>query len=143
MSTPLRRLMLVTDISLLAYWSLTALAAAGVIGLPSDWLFSDYHNPIVVAWNWSFLPLDVILSVAGLTSVRLAVGKDARWQRYALISLSLTFCAGVMAISFWAIRGEFDPIWWGFNLYLILWPLPFLLTSPSWSQTAPNGARGG
>jgi hypothetical protein len=143
MSTPLRRLMLVTDISLLAYWSLTALAAAGVIGLPSDWLFSDYHNPIVVAWNWSFLPLDVILSVAGLTSVRLAVRKDARWQHYALISLSLTFCAGLMAISFWTIRGEFDPVWWGFNLYLVLWPLPFLLTSSSWSQTAPNGLRGG
>jgi Family of unknown function (DUF5360) len=143
MSMPLRGLMLVTDIGLLAYWSLTALAAAGVIGLPSDRLFSDYHNPLVVAWNWSFLPLDVILSLAGLVSVRLAMRKDARWQHYALISLSLTVCAGLMAISFWAIRGEFDPVWWSFNLYLMLWPLPFLLASSSWSQMVPNGARDG
>jgi hypothetical protein len=133
MSISLRLLMLVTDIGLLSYWLLTALAAAGLIGLPSEWLFSDYHNPIVVAWNWSFLPLDIILSITGLLSVRLAARNDARWLPCALISLSLTVCAGLMAISFWAIRGEFDPVWWGFNLFLMLWPLPFLL-----ALTAPG-----
>jgi hypothetical protein len=133
MSMPLRLLMLVTDIGLLSYWLLTALAAVGLIGLPSEWLFSDYHSPIVVAWNWSFLPLDIILSIAGLLSVRLAARNDARWLYCTVISLSLTVCAGLMAISFWAIRGEFDPVWWGFNLFLMLWPLPFLL-----ALTAPG-----
>ena len=143
MSAPLRRLMLVTDIGLLTYWSLTALAAAGVIVFPPDWLFSDYHNDLVFAWNCSFFPLDVLLSVAGLASVHLAGRKDARWQHYAIISLSLTACAGLMAISFWVIRGEFDPVWWGFNLYLILWPLPFLLAGASLTPTMPHPARGG
>ena len=131
MIMPLKCLMLATDVGLLTYWLATAFAAIGVIGLPSDWLFSDYHNPLVVAWNWSFLPLDIILSVTGLISVRLASRNNTRWQHYALISLSLTVSAGLMAISFWAIRGEFDPVWWSFNLYLMLWPLPFLL-SQSW-----------
>ena len=133
MSLSLRLLMLVTDIGLLTYWLLTALAAFGLIGLPSEWWFSDYHNPIVVAWNWSFLPLDIILSITGLLSVRLAARNDARWLPCTLISLSLTVCAGLMAISFWAIRGEFDAVWWGCNLFLMLWPLPFLL-----ALTAPG-----
>ena len=42
------------------------------------------------------------------------------------MSLSLTFCAGLMAISFWAIRGDFDPTWWGVNLALMIWPLFYL-----------------
>jgi len=143
MSAPLRLLMLVTDIGLLTYWSLTALAAAGVIHLPPDWLFSDYLNPLIVAWNWSFLPLDVLLSVVGIASVRLAARNDPRWQHYAIISLSLTVCSGLMAVSFWAIRGDFDPIWWGFNLYLMLWPLPFLLARAPMTPTAPDRAPGG
>jgi Family of unknown function (DUF5360) len=121
-------LLLATDVGLLTYWLLTALIALGAVGLPPEWLFSDYHNPMLVAWNWSFLPLDIILSITGLTSVRLAARQDDRWQRYAVVSLSLTVCAGLMAISFWAIRLQFDPVWWGFNLYLLLWPLPFLLS---------------
>ncbi|MEI6573450.1 MAG: DUF5360 family protein [Alphaproteobacteria bacterium] len=143
MSASLRRLMLITDLGLLTYWSLTALAAAGVVALPPAWLFSDYHSPLVVAWNWSFFPLDMLLSVAGLASVRLAVRNDARWQHYAIISLSLTACAGLMAISFWLIRGEFDPVWWSFNFFLMLWPLPFLLAGISLTPTMPHPARGG
>jgi Family of unknown function (DUF5360) len=128
MSKPLGLLLLATDVGLLTYWLVTALATARAVRLPPEWLFSDYHNPVIVAWNWSFLPLDIVLSITGLTSVRLAAHQDDRWQRYAVISLSLTVCAGLMAISFWAIRLEFDLVWWGFNLYLLLWPLLFLLS---------------
>jgi hypothetical protein len=126
MSQSLRMLMLVTDVGLLGYWALTALAVTGYIGLPSEWLFSDYHNPVIVVWNWSFLPLDFAVSITGLTSVQLAARNDERWTHYAVISLSLTACAGLMAVSFWAIRLEFNPVWWIFNLYLLFWPLPFL-----------------
>jgi hypothetical protein len=133
MSPLLRRLMFATDISLLAYWFLTACAAAGLVAVPADWLFPHYNDPLVVAWNWSFLPLDLVLSIAGLRSVQLAARKDDRLRHYAFVSLSLTVCAGLMALSFWAIQREFDPIWWGLNLYLMLWPLPFL--RPSGTQT--------
>jgi Family of unknown function (DUF5360) len=126
MSRSLRHLLLATDLGLLIYWSLTALVAMGAAWLPPELLFSDYYDPIVVAWNWSFLPLDIALSLAGLNGVRLAARQDERWRHYALVSLALTSSAGLMAISFWAIRLQFDPVWWGFNLYLLLWPLPFL-----------------
>ena len=46
------------------------------------------------------------------------------------VSLSLMFCAGLMAISFWAIRGSYDLFWWGVNLWLILlslWALGYKL----------------
>lgn len=132
MNSSLRLLILLTDCGLVAYWLVTILSVLGLIDLPPDLLFSDYDNPIVVAWNWSFFPLDIVLSVVGLVGVRLAAQNDPRWWHWTIISLSLTVCAGLMAVSFWAIRGDFDPVWWGFNLYLILWPLPFLL-----SRTAP------
>ena len=126
MSPVLKRLMLATDIGLLGYWAATALAALGLVNLPPEWLYSDYHNAQTVAWNWSFLPLDVMLSAFGLASVRLAGHGNAGWQRLALVSLALTSCAGLMAVSFWAIRGEFDPAWWAVNLFLLMWPLPYL-----------------
>jgi hypothetical protein len=44
----------------------------------------------------------------------------------AAFSLALTFCAGFMAICFWAIRLDFDPSWWGAYLFLTIWPLFFL-----------------
>jgi hypothetical protein len=32
-----------------------------------------------------------------------------------------------MAISYWTLTGDFDPSWWIPNLFLMLWPLPFLI----------------
>jgi hypothetical protein len=40
-----------TDLGFIAYWLITALKL-----LPAEGLFNDYINPILVAWNWSFLP---------------------------------------------------------------------------------------
>lgn len=127
MSRALKLLMLITDAGLLSYWCVTAIAAAGVIKIAPEFLFADYSNALVAAWNWSFMPIDVVLSFAGLTSVRLASRDDDRWRHWATISLSLTMCAGLMAISFWTIRADFEPAWWLPNIFLIVWPVPFLL----------------
>lgn len=119
--------MLTTDIGMLLYWSVTALMALSVINVPGDWLFKDYHDPMVMAWNWSFLPLDLALSFTGLWALRLEQRNDPAWKIWAAVSMSLTFCAGLMAISYWLIAGDFDAAWWVPNLFLLLWPVPFLL----------------
>jgi hypothetical protein len=122
----LKTSLLITDVGFLLYWALTALAAAGAIHIPAEYLYSDYDDPLVVAWNWSFMPLDVILSIAGIAAVSLHRAGNRSWRGLAVVSLALTFCAGLMAISFWAIRGDFDPTWWGVNLALTVWPLFYL-----------------
>lgn len=112
-----KTLMLATDLGFAAYWLVTAL---GII--PAAYLFKDYHDPFMVSWNWSFLPIDLLASASGLAGVALG----SRGRRLADVSLALTFCAGGMALSFWAMRGDFDPAWWLANGFLAAWPLPFL-----------------
>lgn len=111
---------LITDIGFILYWLITLLHV-----IPENLLFKDYTNPILVAWNWSFFPLDIAISVTGLTSLFLHAKKKPVWRKLALISLVLTFCSGLQAISFWAIRADFDIMWWGFNLYLF-YPIFFM-----------------
>jgi Family of unknown function (DUF5360) len=82
----LRVLFLITDIGFILYWLITLI---GVI--PATYLFKDYHNPILSAWNWSFLPLDLMVSFSGLWSLRLMSKADTRWKNLALVSLVLTF----------------------------------------------------
>ena len=109
---------LVVDISFIVYWLVSALHL-----IPQAWAFKDYTNPIVRAWNWSFLPLDLMISFTGITSVLLARRADRRWMAAALISLTLTFASGLLALSFWALRSEFDISWWTPNLVLMIYPL--------------------
>ena len=118
--------MIATDIGLLSYWALSALLALHLLPAPESWLYAGYHDAAIVAWNWSFLPLDVLLSVLGIAAVSADARGCAEGAALSQISLSLTFCAGFMALSFWAIRCEFDPVWWGVNLFLAVWPVPFL-----------------
>lgn len=110
----------IVDVGFVAYWGITL---AGVI--PSEYLFKDYENPILQAWNWSFLPLDLLISASGLTSVALA-RRRRTWRPWALISLVLTVCSGLQAIAFWVLRADFDPSWWAPNLLLLLYPLAFI-----------------
>lgn len=117
---------LVTDLGLIAYWSISLPLLLGFDVVPRAWLFKDYHDPIVYAWNWSFFPLDMVLSACGLLALRRHARGDASWRPLAAFSLALTFCAGLMAISFWAIRLDFDPAWWAANLFLAVWPCFFL-----------------
>lgn len=122
-----RRLMFFTDIGMLAYWAITALMALGLLSLPPEWLFKDYDDPRVVAWNWSFLPIDLAFSLTGLWALRCERAGQPEWKIWATVSLTLTFCAGIMAISYWTLTGDFDPSWWIPNLFLMFWPLPFLV----------------
>jgi hypothetical protein len=117
----LRVFFLVTDVGFIVYWAVTLLHA-----IPQEWLFKDYTDPVMVAWNWSFFPLDMAISASGLTCLWLRSRANPRWQKLALISLTLTFCSGLMAISFWALRGDFDPAWWAVNAYLLVYPLFFI-----------------
>lgn len=109
------------DIGFIVYWLVTLL---GVI--PNEYLFNDYLNPILVAWNWSFLPLDLLISATGLWSLYLWRQNDSRWRPFALISLVLTSCSGLQAVAFWTIRGDFDVWWWLPNVILLFYPLFFI-----------------
>ena len=117
--------LIATDLAMLTYWAVTAAKAVGWVDLPAEWLYSNAHDPVVVAWNWSFFPLDLVFSVTGLTAAWLYRRGHAGWQVLVPVSLVLTWCAGFMALSFWAIRLEFDPAWWAANLFLVLWPMAF------------------
>ena len=118
--------MSVVDALMLLYWGVTALAAAGVVALPPALLYKGYNDPLLVAWNWSFMPLDVAFALTGLASVRRAARGDRGWRELAIVSLTLTMCAGGMAIGFWALTGDFDPAWWLPNLVLLLGPMIWL-----------------
>ncbi|OYU16424.1 MAG: hypothetical protein CFE37_01600 [Alphaproteobacteria bacterium PA4] len=125
MPAGLRRAMAVTDGLMLLYWLLTALVAFGLLHVPSDYLYRGYDDPLLVAWNWSFMPLDIAFSLLGLWALhraRLGLG----WRGPAIVSLTLTMCAGGMAIAFWTLVGDFNLSWWLPNLALLLWPLAWL-----------------
>lgn len=121
-----RWLMAITDFGMLTYWVVTALMAMSILSIPGEYLFKNYDDPQVMAWNWSFLPLDVLFSLSGLWALRLEKRGDPNWRNWALVSLTLTVCAGLMAISYWVLVRDFDPNWWLPNLFLMLWPLPYI-----------------
>jgi hypothetical protein len=114
--------MVTTDLGFIAYWSVTAFGL-----LPPDLAYSDYTDPRVVAWNWSFFPLDIVVSATGLTSLWLLHRRNPAWHGLMVASLSLTAASGLLAISYWVVRSEFDPAWWGPNLFLLLYPVPALV----------------
>lgn len=101
-----------TDLGFIFYWVATA---AGVLSVGGDQTVSD--------WNWSFLGLDLIAISTGLGSVFLARAGHSAAHGLMVVSLALTSAAGLMAVNFWAIRGEFDPAWWIPNVWLFLFPV--------------------
>ncbi len=113
--------MLMTDIGFLIYWAATFLK-----WIPKSYVYQDYNNPLLVAWNLSFLPLDLFISVTGLMSVALWRKRRPAWKPLALISMVLTFCSGLQAIAFWSFRVDFDLVWWVPNLFLMLYPCVFI-----------------
>ncbi len=60
----LRFNLLVTDIGFLLYWFMSAFGL-----LPEASLYKDSANPILVAWNWSFAPVDLAASVTGIVAL--------------------------------------------------------------------------
>lgn len=117
----LRPIFLAVDFGFIAYWLVTALQL-----LPAEWLYQDHGDPLMVAWNWSFAPLDLAVSVTGLWSLRLWNRRDPRHVRLALVSLALTSASGFQAISFWVARCDFNLWWWAPNLFLLLYPWYFI-----------------
>ena len=126
MSAALRIALTVTDVLFIAYWSLAALDAAGVLAIPEALLYAHAHDPRVVAWNWSFFPLDLAFSLTGLAAVAASRRDAPIWRPLALVSLVLTMVAGGMAVGYWTLLGEYDPAWFLPNLLLLLWPIFFL-----------------
>ena len=119
----------IVDLGFVLYWVITLFHL-----IPPPLLFKDYANPILSAWNWSFLPLDLLISTTGLLSLWRYRCHDPQWRTFALLSLALTFCSGLQAIAFWSIRGDFDLVWWAPNLFLLLYPLFFIHTI-GWRHT--------
>ncbi|MDP1738287.1 MAG: DUF5360 family protein [Caulobacter sp.] len=118
--------LVVTDWLFIVYWTASGLDKLGLVRIPADLLYANAHDPQVVAWNWSFFPLDIAFSVIGLAAVAASRRGKAIWRPLALISLILTMVAGSMAVAYWSLLGEFDPAWFLPNLALLLWPLAFL-----------------
>ena len=116
----------ITDLLFLTYWALSGLDAVGLIELPDSLMYAGHDQPRVVAWNWSFLPLDLAFSILGLMAVACARRGSGLWRPLALMSLTCTMIAGGMAVGYWTLLGEFDPGWFLPNLALLLWPLLFL-----------------
>ncbi len=121
LSKTLKGLFLFTDIGFILYWVVTALAL-----IPKEYLYKDYTNELLVVWNWSFFPLDILISITGMYSLYLHNHMNVKWRSFALISLILTFCSGLQAIVFWIMKSDFDIMWWAPNLYLMLYPLFFI-----------------
>ncbi|MGH3146903.1 MAG: DUF5360 family protein [Rubrobacter sp.] len=117
----LKPLLLITDLGFVAYWSVIALDL-----VPAAYMFADYHDPALVAWNWSFLLLDLLVSATGLTGLWLRRKGLPSWRGVVLVSLVLTSCAGLQAVSFWALRGDFELAWWLPNLFLLFY-LPYFV----------------
>ena len=114
-------LMLGTDIGFVLYWLITVFHL-----IPAELLFRDYTNPILVHWNWSFLPLDLLISATGLTALWLYRKQNPVWRIPAIVSLTLTSVSGLQAIAFWLFAQDFNMTWWAPNLFLLLYPLFFL-----------------
>jgi len=117
----LKYIFLLVDIGFILYWVITVMNV-----IPPEYLYSDYNNPMMVDWNWSFLPLDLCISFTGLMSVFLFNKDNETWKKWALVSLVLTFTSGLQAIAFWTIRLDFDVTWWLFNGFLLVYPLFYI-----------------
>lgn len=104
--------MLWTDVGFLGYWVVTSI---GLVSVGGGQLMSD--------WNWSFLGLDLVAIGTGLASLYLARRSNASANALMIVSLALTGAAGLMALNFWVLRGEFDLAWWLPNLWLMFFPL--------------------
>jgi hypothetical protein len=117
----LKYFFLIIDITVIIYWSITALHL-----IPAEYLYNDYKNPMLVNWNWSFFPLDILIPITGLYSVYLDKRKNQKWIPYAFISLILTSISGLQAISYWYLAKDYELSWWLPNLFLLIYPLFFI-----------------
>lgn len=116
-SRGLKRTMFLTDLGFLTYWVLVSI---GVISVGKEGTLLD--------WNWSFFGLDMLAIFIGLGSLIAARRGSPLATQLIIVSLTLTSAAGLMAVSFYLIRLEFDPAWWIPNLWLLLFPIVGLIS---------------
>lgn len=107
-----------TEIAMLLYWILAGALVLNVVSIDPSLMYSDYQNPLVVAWNWSFFPIDIAFAVIGLAARYVPMSGELRFKLQITASV-LMFCAGLMAISFWTITGDFSLTWWVMNIWLM------------------------
>jgi len=112
-----KTVLLTIDFGFIFYWLLIALNL-----IPHEWVFQNYDDPNVRAWNWSFLPLDIAASITGFMGIK---GKGN--LALLVMSSTLTMVAGGMALAFWGIQGFFNLGWWLPNLFLFVAGLIFLV----------------
>lgn len=110
-------LLLATHTGIILYW------AAVLTDLFPQSMRRDYSNAVVQAWNLSFLPLDVTAALAVYLGLYLASRGRASADRILMAGLTLTFCAGIMAISFWSFYCDFSLFWWSMNAWLMIVPV--------------------
>ena len=87
MSRTLMNFILVTDIVFMTYWTFATLMLIGFVNIPPEYMYANYGDARVVAWNWSFFPLDVLFSIFGFWAVKKARDGDPIWKPLAIISL--------------------------------------------------------
>jgi hypothetical protein len=115
----------ITEVLMILYWIFAGALVLGLISIDPSLMYSDYENPLVVAWNWSFFPIDIAFAGIGLFA-RFADISDVRKGMLETISATLMICAGLMAISYWVVTLDFNIVWWGLNIWLLglgLWNL--------------------
>ena len=115
----LRFLTTATEIAMLLYWVLAGALALDLVSIDPSLMYSNYQEPLVLAWNWSFFPIDVAFAITGLVA-RFRVKQGQFRFKLEVIAAVLMFCAGLMAISFWTITGDFDLTWWSMNIWLVV-----------------------
>jgi hypothetical protein len=106
-----------TDLGLLLYWILTAI---GIVSVGGDGQLK--------AWNWSFLPLDLLAIALGLVASCLPK-RSPRSREVMAVALAFTHAAGLMALSFFVLWGSWGFSWWAVNLWLAGLPIGIVLIS--------------
>ncbi len=122
--------MLITDLCFLTYWIATVFGAVSV-----------GPDLVIRQWNWSFLGLDLTAIAFGLSGLVIGRRDAAAALPVITVSLSLTSAAGLMALNFYLVSGDYDPRWWIPNLWLFAFPafaLVSLLRSPHTGRTRRN-----
>lgn len=108
----------VTEILMVLYWVLATALVLNFINIDPSLMYSDYKNPLVVAWNWSFFPIDIAFASIGLFAKYGNVAGALKFK-LEISAATLMLCAGLMAVSYWVITGDFNPTWWAVNIGLI------------------------
>ncbi|MFC6586565.1 DUF5360 family protein [Sulfitobacter pacificus] len=89
----------VTEVGMLIYWGFASVVVLGWVIVAPDAMYPYYRNPLIVIWNWSFLPIDILFALCGLAA-RFVPMAPERAVVLQIVSLTLMFCAGLMALNF-------------------------------------------